>query len=556
MPNMIESPTGSTDTMSSGEFYHTPPKGQSSYTKSPPTVSSSSRMQERFSTTLNARNHRPRSRSRPRRRNSPSAFDGEPSNSSILAGASIIKRQLSNDSPIRAAQHSEPPNSHRQSWDPWKTHNKTLRGRILDYSSDKEQPAAATKKKSNRHRAQEILSEGDNYFRVKHHSMSNSQEFAPVPSNNITNCMVKRLSELDDSTFASSKSGNGYLPKQLMTGLTCGGLNNTLTNLMPASPVQATHCSSANEELETSTLDFLANLHASQDDLNRVMAEPREGNAKPTNHRHNDELSSSSFVTAAATPFEKMVSARSSFHDELLKDPAYAHALKAGTLWQSLCSQHVRFPAHWWDGQEPIGPPMGSCKKRARPWSYLGRHRVQGDAKLIKLIGNRSSSGRILLHLVVRDDMTGDAMEDICCGCYHPNARGVRTSANFDPKVEDCRDVWIAHRRRVRDRGSDGEYLYDDSNNNTAGEDEVTTLESLLRHQNKGRVHLSPLGAQGGKHSVNNQNLRIIFGSKPPVYTVFCMESELYELFQTKLDGSIPASVALLRHYLRFQMNK
>eukprot|EP00531_Pseudo-nitzschia_arenysensis_P002087 CAMPEP_0116136790 /NCGR_PEP_ID=MMETSP0329-20121206/11917_1 /TAXON_ID=697910 /ORGANISM="Pseudo-nitzschia arenysensis, Strain B593" /LENGTH=541 /DNA_ID=CAMNT_0003631691 /DNA_START=392 /DNA_END=2017 /DNA_ORIENTATION=- len=541
--------------MSSGEFYHTP-KGQSSLAKSPPTFSSSSRMQERFSTTLSSRNQRRRSRSRPRRRNSPSAFDGEPSNSSILAGASIIKRQLSNDSPIRAAQHSEPPNSHRQSWDPWKAHSKTVRGRILDYGSDKEQPVA-TKKNSNRHRAQEILSEGDHYFHVKHRSnMSNSNEFAPITPNEITNCMVKRLSELDDSTFASSKSGgNGYLPNQLMTGLSCGGLNNTLGNFLPASSMQATNCNSANEELETSTLDYLANLHTHQDDLNHV--DPKEGDVKPPNHQ---ELSSSSFVTAAATPFEKLVSVRSSFHDELLKDPAYAHALKAGTLWQSLCSQHVRFPAHWWDGQEPVGPPMGSCKKRARPWSYLGRHRVQGDAKLIKLIGNRSSSGRILLHLVARDDMTGDPMEDICCGCYHPNARGVRTSANYDPKVEDCRDVWIAHRRRARDRGSDEDYLYDYSNNNNndnnTNDDEITTLESLLRHQNKGRVHLSPLGAQGGKHSVNNQNLRIVFGSKPPVYTVFCMESELYELFQTKLDGSIPASVALLRHYLRFQMNK
>jgi hypothetical protein len=34
------------------------------------------------------------------------------------------------------------------------------------------------------------------------------------------------------------------------------------------------------------------------------------------------------------------------------------------------------------------------------------------------------------------------------------------------------------------------------------------------------------------------------------------MESELYELFQSKLDGTIPASVALLRHYLGYQQMK
>ncbi len=563
IPGMVESPSGSMESMtiSSSEFQHASNGTPSPTSQSPPSFTYSSRMQERFSDTLDARNQRRRSRSRPRRQNSQDELEIEPSNSSIFKGASIIKRQLSGDSPIRATQHEqhqEPVNGHRESWDPFKTHSKTLRGRILDYK-EKTQVVAVATKTNNRHRAQEILSEGDNYFDIRYHSKN---------PNSKDNRMVQRLSELDDSTFASSKSGNGYLPNQLMTGFTCGGLNNTLTNcsnpqqFLTSAPMQATmqatNCKNLSEELETSTLDFLANLHSKEEDLHHVFSDLEKEQSRGEKHlmnRPNQELTSSSFVTAAATPFEKMLSSRSTFHDELMKDPAFAHALKAGTLWQSLCSQHVRFPAHWWDGQEPVGPPMGSCKKRSRPWSYLGRHRVQGDAKLIKLIGNRSSSGRILLHLMVRDDVSGEVIEDISCGCYHPNARGVRTTTNYDPRVEDCRDVWIAHRRRVRDRGNDEDYFLDYSNNNTSDE-EITTLESLLRHQNKGRVHQSPLGAQGGKHSVNNQNLRIIFGQKPPVYTVFCLESELYELFQNKLDGSIPASVALLRHYLRFQMNR
>jgi len=504
----------------------------------------------------------------------------------------------------------------------------TLRDRIIDYShkeqsskqSSKQAPKQSSQSKpnSNSQRAHEILSAGDNYFIKKENStaaLATVTACAPfdaaMPKNessgeqpqqpntqaqqkqNRTNPfsdMVQRVSDMDTSTFSSSTE-NGYLPKNLLPSF-CGALNTTIGNCsnpqltnnpiynnnnnantqplpnvpIPAKTKNADRSPAAEEQLETSTLDFLANLHVKEEDLNFVFTNLENEQAKlcarsgiPAQciEHYSDgctvsELTTSSYVTAAATPFEKMVSPKSSFHDQLLRDPAYKHALQAGTLWQSLCSQHVRFPAHWWDGQEPVGPPLGSLKKKTKPWAYLGRHRIQGDYKLTKLIGNRASSGRILLHLVVRDALSGEPIEDIACGCFHPNARGVRTTNRFDPSLEDCRDVWIAHRRRVvHEVDIDGDE--EDDNNNKFS---WTTIESLLKHQNKGRVHLSPLGAQGGKHSVNNENLRAVFGSKPPIYTVFCMESELYELFQSKLDGTIPASVALLRHYLGYQQMK
>ena len=547
LPDMVESPSGSQETMSSGAS-----------NSPPPMYSSSSRMQERFSATLSkARNQRRRSR-RQIDTMADSNAQLEPSNSSILKGADIIKRQLSkDDSPLRATHLSkEAPNSHRRMpsssselshWDPWKVHselskNPTAKIEDLDLFKHEQKPARNTRK-------QEILSGGDDYFQVKRDGRSKSSS---RNNNNTTrirnNTVAPRVSDFDDSTFESSASGgNGYLPTQL---LTCGGLNTTIADcnapqqFLPAHLLQNNRCTTkSDEELETDTLDFLANLHCKEEDLNFAFgAFGTKSNSNKVKSTTPQEVSSSSHVTAASTPFETMLSSRSSLFDRLAQDPAYQHALKAGTVWQSLCSQHVRFPAHWWDSKQPIGPPLGSSQKR--PWKYVGRHRVQGDAKLHRLIGNRSSSGRVILHLQVRDEMTGQIAEDICCGCYHPNARGIRTTQNYDPKMEDCRDVWIAHRRRATDfnTATNNDFSY------------MTTLESLLIHQNKGRVHQSPLGAQGGKHVINNQNLRMVFGSKPPCYTILCSESDLYELFQEKLDGSIPASVALLRHYLQFQM--
>jgi hypothetical protein len=679
LPDMVESPSGSIETIETfssggGERherehnygYNSPPETGSPTAPSSPLYSSSSRMHQRFAAfTLsgsqknkNQSSQSPRRTSTKKEHHRSKSMENEPSNSSIMMGADIIRRQLSGEqnhsSPTRQAspksRHSPRTNTttnnntnannnnnktnknispqhalngvgrtsiDNETWDPFLTEDDaaannapTLKNRIIDLHR--------SPTKNRQHRVQEILSAGDTYFGNKAAAEAKAAELrnrkpkeqtgTGTRSSNL-NCMVQRLSEVDDSTFASSSDGNGYmLPNNLlMSGLTCGGLNNTLTCANPQLQLANSSSSSSpsatqpaategrintsimyqhdEDEFETSTLDFLANLHTKEEDLNFVFGDleneqvhlcaqsgiptaqtyfeqfstrnvSNHNNNNNNNANHNrNEVSSSSYVTAASIPFENMLSSRSSLHQELLKDPAFRHALKAGTLWQSLCSQHVRFPATWWDGLEPVGPPLGSSKKQqqqhggnhnstntsVKPWSYLGRHRVRDDAKLGHLIGNRASSGRILLHLLVRDDVSGDVTEDIACGCYHPNARGVRTTRDFDPTVEDCRDVWIAHRRRVKDRDPRGRH-----NNH------VSTIESLLKHQNKNRVHESPLGAQGGKHSVDNKNMRTIFGSKPPVFTIFCTESELFELFQNKLDGSIPASVVLLRRYLGY----
>ncbi|KAG7351698.1 hypothetical protein IV203_007746 [Nitzschia inconspicua] len=243
-------------------------------------------------------------------------------------------------------------------------------------------------------------------------------------------------------------------------------------------------------------------------------------------------------VTSAAAPFEKMIAPSSYLYGELLKEPGYRHALQAGILWQSLCSQHVHFPALWYDGEEPARPPLGCSKKglsqKHSIWKYFGRHRVQGDVKLNRLIGNRGSSGRLLMHIVVTSPGQG-AVADVCVGCFHPNARGIRIQVHHDPALEHCRDVWTGYRQR-------------DTR-------ETSRMEELLQHYNKGLVDTTPLGGAGSKHAdmltIDNQNLKAVFGARSPLFTLFVPEDELYDLLQRNVSAKCPASITLMRQYLR-----
>ena len=232
------------------------------------------------------------------------------------------------------------------------------------------------------------------------------------------------------------------------------------------------------------------------------------------------------------SPILNVTSGETRRYNELLKDPAFKHAQKAGILWQSLVSQHVRFPNAWFKAahRTPYGGADGH-----RLWHYVGRHRVQDNPVLNFLVGNRGSSGRLLLHLVVRDLMTMVPVQDIAIGCFHPNARGVRWTTDFLPDLEDCRDVWMAIRRRT---------------------EECTVAESLLKPDDADidgnpevNESASPLG---GKHAVSNRNMRPVFGEKAPIHTIFVLENELYELLSRhELKDTLPPALILLQHYLR-----
>lgn len=255
-------------------------------------------------------------------------------------------------------------------------------------------------------------------------------------------------------------------------------------------------------------------------------------------------------VTAASVPFQNTIPLTSFLREELEKDPAYRHALKAGTLWQSLIGQHVKLPALWFDGEEPARPYLG-CEDplKRNKWSYFGRHRVAGEPKLNSLVKNSRSSGKLLLHIICRDSETFEPTEDIVVGVFHPNADGIRDEMySFDQqRHEDYRDVWIGHRSRSVPHN---------------GRRVATRIESLLRYLNKNKVHKSPLGdrrngksvSPSSKRCVDNNNMNSVFGSRAPRHTIFVPEESLHSLLMLKLNTNAPSpppSVILLRNFLR-----
>jgi len=251
-------------------------------------------------------------------------------------------------------------------------------------------------------------------------------------------------------------------------------------------------------------------------------------------------------VTSASIPFEKTIPPTSFLRDELAKDPAYRHALKAGTLWQSLIAQHVKLPALWYDGQEPARPYLG-CEDplKRNKWSYFGRHRVAGDPKLNTLVRDSGSSGKLLLHIICKDSETFEPTEDIVVGVFHPNAEGIRekNSPTNHQRFEDCRDVFIGHRSRRTAQH---------------GQRVATQIESLLRYLHKNKVDKSPLGnSEDGKgprskRTIDNTSMNTVFGSRAPRHTIFVPEGTLHDLLLPRSKASSPpASVVLLRTFLR-----
>lgn len=204
--------------------------------------------------------------------------------------------------------------------------------------------------------------------------------------------------------------------------------------------------------------------------------------------------------TNKASPTSTVDLSFSPDYDSLLRDPAYLHAQEAGFLWQSLVGQHVRFPRHWWNGAR--GPSMGA--DRFVSWQYLYRMSVPRHKILQKLVNNRASSGRLLLHMIVQDFMTHRPVQDIIIGCFHPNARGVRSTEQPDKSKELDRDIWMAV-RKVND----------------------SVLDSLW----VGLIHKTPLGSG----TVDNTNVRVVFGDQPPLETIFIAENELYERLSNTL---------------------
>ena len=167
---------------------------------------------------------------------------------------------------------------------------------------------------------------------------------------------------------------------------------------------------------------------------------------------------------------------------------------------------------------------------------YFGRQTVQRNRVLNQLVKGRASAGRLLLHIIVQDLMTRTPVQDIAIGCFHPNAKGIRKGDRALKRFEDCRDVWMAVRKRSKDS--------------------VSATDSLLYSQsNWDGGHCMSRSPLGSGQRVTNTNVRSVFGDKAPLETIFLSEDELYERLASRillptLDGAVSPPMAILEEFV------
>jgi len=268
---------------------------------------------------------------------------------------------------------------------------------------------------------------------------------------------------------------------------------------------------------------------------------------------------SSSPVFAATAPATAAVAAAAAAtavsdnnkKSKLDNDPGYHHALAAGTVWQTLVGEQIRFPKTWFGGAR-TPHLLGDDIHKENSWSYVASASVRSDRFLNRLcIKNRTKPGKLLLHVVVRDEINFVVTRHIVIGAYHPNARGIRQGDRPIPADESARTVWMAFRRCSNLQGEDGEsYLAEP----TQIQDRIDTV--LLQGASfEEKAKPSPLG---GKHTIDNTNIRAVYGDDAPMETVFVLEQELYQIFSDAADeqavqnmkSKFSAAITLLEQFV------
>jgi len=187
-----------------------------------------------------------------------------------------------------------------------------------------------------------------------------------------------------------------------------------------------------------------------------------------------------------------------------------------GFLWSNLVQQQAQLASDWHAGDKfraegyQAGPKAFAALSKQKnpsnhPWRYTRHDRFYSNSILDGFVPDRSSPGRILLHIVVRDE-NGTYVEDLAVGCYHPYAYDLNQVMK-----EDCRVLWTATRKKI---------------------DSWSKLDTLLDS-----AQYTPL--ENGME-MKSSDVRAVYGEFPPVETVFITESdfagELNDFFETEND--------------------
>ena len=241
------------------------------------------------------------------------------------------------------------------------------------------------------------------------------------------------------------------------------------------------------------------------------------------------------FAAGVCTPKSSSASSRpsdqntSNSKSDLENDQGYQHALAAGTVLQTLLGEQIRFPKTWFDG-ERTPYLLGDDINKKGKWCYVPSVPVRFDRFLNKLIlKNRTKPGRIILHVVVRDNLNWTPTRHIALGVYHPNARGIRETDDPVPGDESLRMVWMAVRRCTESLNeNDAPYV-------TKETDLQRRIDTVLFQGGSFETNGQP-SPLGGRHTINNGNVRCIYGDEAPLETVFVSQKELYAILIRAAD--------------------
>jgi len=208
-----------------------------------------------------------------------------------------------------------------------------------------------------------------------------------------------------------------------------------------------------------------------------------------------------------------------------VKEESYLHAQRAGTLWQSIVGQHVKFPESWWgESRKPSmgvndidAPPNNHYSNKnggsgdvlvekipEHPWRYIALDPFCRNDILDDFVPTKRSSGRLILHIVITDSSTWRPVQDVAIGCYHPFHRDLCAE-----KGRNIRALWMALRRRSG-------YVLG-----------CTALVDpfLMSECNICDIEMaSPLGR---RRRLRNNHLRAVFGDMPPEETIVISETDL-----------------------------
>mmetsp|Transcript_5013 Transcript_5013/g.6027 ORF Transcript_5013/g.6027 Transcript_5013/m.6027 type:complete len:268 (-) Transcript_5013:430-1233(-) len=193
--------------------------------------------------------------------------------------------------------------------------------------------------------------------------------------------------------------------------------------------------------------------------------------------------------------------------------------LRTGSLLQSLVDQNTSAVKDSPKTDTPHEHMKKEEFKNVNKWRYTHIKRFYSNPILDTFVQKQNSSGRLLLHLVIRNEIS-EPIEEVAVGCYRP----ISHSNAMKNEEADSRILWMAFRK-------------------SAAEFDTTKVESfLIGTQN------TPLESN---RAVEHCDIEVVYGNLPPVETAFTTENQLLGRIRDEIDPETDKVFALLELFLQ-----